>query len=146
MDVDSMYRGMDDQVHKAMDHVHYSVFSLWDTFRALHPLFTILDQKRTADFIKTFLAMYTEGGRLPVWELGSNETDCMIGYHSVSVIADAYMKGIRDFNAPLALEAMKKSATWKHLGIPVYMTQGVLGMDNESESRSEEHTSELQSH
>ena len=136
MDVDSMYRGMDDQVHKSMDHIHYSVFSLWDTFRALHPLFSMIDQKRTADFIKTFLAMYTEGGRLPVWELGSNETDCMIGYHSVSVIADAYMKGIRDFNAPLALEAMKKSATWKHLGIPVYMTQGYLGMDNESESVS----------
>ena len=68
---------------------NYSVFSLWDTFRAAHPLYALIDQKRTRDFIKTFLVQYEQGGRLPVWELAANETDTMIGYHAVSVIADA---------------------------------------------------------
>ncbi len=72
----------------------YTVFSLWDTFRAAHPLYTIIDQKRTVDFINTFIRQYEQGGRLPVWELAGNETDTMIGYHAVSVIADAMAKGI----------------------------------------------------
>jgi putative alpha-1,2-mannosidase len=96
-------------VHQA-DHDVYTVFSLWDTFRAEHPLLTILEPDRTTDFIKTFLLQYQQAGRLPVWELWGNETDCMIGYHSVSVIADAYLKGIRGFDAELALEAMTASA------------------------------------
>ena len=109
-DVDGNYRGRDGKIHKAKDFDYYSVFSLWDTFRAWHPLMTIIDRKRTLDFIKTFLAQYEQGGLLPVWELSCNETECMIGYHSVSVIADAISKGIVDFNVPLAFEAMKKSA------------------------------------
>ena len=80
------------------DFTNYTVFSLWDTFRAAHPLYTIIDQKRTRDFIKTFLAQYEQGGRLPVWELAANETDTMIGYHAVSVIADAAVKGIDGFD------------------------------------------------
>ncbi len=133
MDVDSSYRGRDNKIHKAKDFTYYSVFSLWDTFRAAHPLYTIIDRKRTSDFIQTFLAQYKEGGRLPVWELASNETDCMIGYHSVSVIADAAGKGITNFDTNLALEAMKKSATWNHLGLPAYIDHGYLSMDDESE-------------
>lgn len=136
MDVDGMYRGMDNKLHKAEGFTYYSVFSLWDTFRAAHPLYTIIDKKRTLDFIKTFLAQYKEGGRLPVWELASNETDCMIGYHSVSVIADAAMKGIRDFDMDLALTAMQKSATWNHLGLPAYIDHGCITMDDEHESVS----------
>ena len=94
MDVDGQYRGRDFKIHKAEGFNNYTVFSLWDTFRAAHPLYTIIDQKRTRDFIKTFLAQYEQGGRLPVWELAANETDTMIGYHAVSVIADAAAKGI----------------------------------------------------
>ncbi len=136
MDVDGSYRGRDGKQHMAKGFTYYSVFSLWDTFRAAHPLYTIIDRQRTLDFIKTFLAQYKEGGRLPVWELASNETDCMIGYHSVSVIADAAAKGITDFDMNLALEAMKKSATWNHLGLPAYMDHGFLAIEDESESVS----------
>ena len=135
-DVDGMYRGRDNKIHKAEGFTYYSVFSLWDTFRAAHPLYTIIDRKRTTDFIKTFLAQYQQGGRLPVWELASNETDCMIGYHSVSVIADAASKGITDFDMNLAFEAMKKSATWNHLGLPAYQDHGYLALEDESESVS----------
>jgi putative alpha-1,2-mannosidase len=77
---------------------HYTVFSLWDTFRAAHPLYTIIDQKRTVDYINSFIRIYEQGGRLPVWELWGEETDTMIGYHAVSVIADAMAKGIKGFD------------------------------------------------
>lgn len=109
-DCDGRYRGMDDTIHKAENFDYYTVFSLWDTFRALHPLLTILDEKRTRDFILTFLAQYQQSGSLPVWELWGNETNCMIGYHSAPVITDAIMKGIPGLDAQLALEAMKSSA------------------------------------
>lgn len=135
-DTDGRYRGRDNKIHKAEGYTHYTVFSLWDTFRAAHPLYTLIDRKRSLDFIKTFLAQYQQGGRLPVWELGSNETDCMIGYHSVPVIADALVKGIGGFDTTLAFEAMKKSATWKHLGLPSYMEQGYIAVENEHESVS----------
>jgi predicted alpha-1,2-mannosidase len=134
-DVDGQYRGMDKKIHHA-EHPVYSVFSLWDTFRAAHPLYAILFPQRQADFIKTFLLMYQQSGRLPVWELAANETDCMIGYHSVSVIADSWAKGIHDFDSKLALEAMQKSATWKHLGLPAYIQKGHLAIDDEPESVS----------
>jgi predicted alpha-1,2-mannosidase len=135
-DVDGSYRGRDNKIHKAEGFTYYTVFSLWDTFRGLHPLLTIIDQKRTLDFIKTFLAQYKDGGRLPVWELSSNETDCMIGYHSVSVIADAYAKGIRGFDLKLALEAMQTSAEWNHHGLPVFNHNGYLEQGDEHESVS----------
>ena len=136
MDVDGMYRGRDNKIHKAEGFTYYSVFSLWDTFRAAHPLYTIIDQKRTADFVNTFLAQYEQGGRLPVWELASNETDCMIGYHSVSVIADAMVKGIKGFDYEKAFEASKHSAMLDHLGLKAYKQNGFISMDDESESVS----------
>jgi predicted alpha-1,2-mannosidase len=136
MDVDRKYRGRDNKIHTAEDFDYYTVFSLWDTFRAAHPLYTLIDRKRTNDFIRTFLAQYEQGGRLPVWEFASNETDCMIGYHSVSVIADAAAKGILDYDQNLALEAMQKSATWNHLGVPEYIKNGFLSVDDEHESVS----------
>jgi predicted alpha-1,2-mannosidase len=134
-DADGKYRGMDKKIHTA-DHPVYSVFSLWDTFRAAHPLYALLYPEKQRDFIRTFLLMYQQGGRLPVWELAANETDCMIGYHSVSVIADSWFKGIRDFDSQLALDAMVKSATWKHLGLPAYMDHSYLSIDDEPESVS----------
>ncbi|MCC6937203.1 MAG: GH92 family glycosyl hydrolase [Flavobacteriales bacterium] len=134
-DVDGHYRGMDGEVHHA-DHNVYTVFSLWDTFRALHPLMTILEPEMTSDFIKTFLLHYQQGGRLPVWELWGNETDCMIGYHSVSVIADAYLKGIRGFDADLALEAMVASAMRDEPGLNAYRAKGYISSEDQSESVS----------
>jgi predicted alpha-1,2-mannosidase len=136
-DVNGLYRGRDNKIHKADGFDYYTVFSLWDTFRAWHPLMTIIDRKRTLDYIKTFLAQYEEGGLLPVWELSSNETECMIGYHSVSAIADAAIKGITDFNMDRALEAMKKSAEAKNrFGLGAYMDHGYLSMEDENESVS----------
>ncbi|MBK9177836.1 MAG: GH92 family glycosyl hydrolase [Flavobacteriales bacterium] len=134
-DVDGQYRGMDGQVHHA-DHNVYTIFSLWDTFRAQHPLMTVLEPEMTRDWISTFLLHCQQGGRLPVWELWGNETDCMIGYHSVSVIADAYAKGIRDFDTKLALEAMVASAEADHFGLKAYRERGYISSEDESESVS----------
>ena len=136
MDVDSLYRARDNNIYKADNFTNYSIFSLWDTFRAAHPLYTIIEPKRTGDFISTFLDQYDKGGRLPVWELLGYETDCMIGYHSVSVITDAYAKGIRGFDTGKALTAMVKSAEWNHLGIPALMDHGFLSVEDEHESVS----------
>ncbi|MEK6282644.1 MAG: GH92 family glycosyl hydrolase [Acidobacteriota bacterium] len=136
MDVDGQYRGRDFKIHKAGGFDNYTVFSLWDTFRATHPLYTIIDQKRTLDFIKTFLAQYEQGGRLPVWELAANETDTMIGYHAVSVIADAAAKDIRGFDLETAFAAMKHSAELKHFGLESYASQGFINLEDERESVS----------
>ena len=135
-DIDGKYRGRDNQIHTAEGFDYYSVFSLWDTFRAAHPLYTLIEKKRTADFINTFLKQYEQGGRLPVWELASNETDCMIGYHSVSVMADAMAKGIIGFDYEKAFEAAKHSAMLDHLGLDAYKRQGFISMDDEHESVS----------
>ena len=136
MDVDGQYRGRDFKNHQASGFENYTVFSLWDTFRGAHPLYTIIDQKRTRDFIITFLAQYEQGGRLPVWELAANETDTMIGYHAVSVIADAAAKGIRGFDLQKAFEAMKHSAEADHFGLRGYKDRGYLEMEEERESVS----------
>ncbi len=135
-DVDGKYFGMDGKIHTTKGFDYYTVFSLWDTFRAEHPLFTIIDQKRAGDFVKTILAKYDEIGLLPVWELASNETWCMIGYHSVPVIFDAYMKGIRGFDAKSALEAMKVSAERSQHGQKLYRERGYIPADKENESVS----------
>ena len=135
-DVDGRYRGMDLAIHETKEFDYYTVFSLWDTYRATHPLYTLIEQKRTNDFINTFLAKYEEGGIMPIWDLSANYTGCMIGYHAVPVIADAYLKGIRGFDAEKALEAMKHSATRDHLGLNYYKSLGFIPVENESESVS----------
>ena len=135
-DVDGKYRGRDNTIHVAKGFDYYSVFSLWDTFRAAHPLYNLVQRKRSNDFILTFLHQYKEGGRLPVWELWSNETDCMIGYHSVSVIADAWAKGIRDFNKSEAVEAMLHSANRDVLGLKAYKKNGFISIEDDAESVS----------
>ncbi|MDG2276007.1 MAG: GH92 family glycosyl hydrolase [Flavobacteriaceae bacterium] len=135
-DVDGRYRGMDLNIHKTKDFEYYTVFSLWDTYRAAHPLYTIIEQERTNDFINTFLAKYDEGGIMPIWDLAANYTGCMIGYHAVPVIADAYLKGIRNYDAEKALEAMKHSATRDKLGLDSYKNIGFIPVDKESESVS----------
>ncbi|MBS3943906.1 MAG: GH92 family glycosyl hydrolase [Melioribacter sp.] len=135
-DVDGRYYGMDRKIHTTKDFNYYTVFSLWDTFRAEHPLLTIIDRKRSSDFVKTLLAKYEESGLLPVWELASNETWTMIGYHSIPVIFDSYMKGISDFNHGFALSAMKKSAERDQHGLKLYRERGFIPADKENESVS----------
>ena len=135
-DVHGSYRGMDQKIYKDTINTTHTVFSLWDTFRAAHPLYTIIEQDRTNEFINTFLKHYKQGERLPVWELSSNETDCMIGYHSVSVIADAYTKGITNFDSKKALEAMIYSANLNHFGLESYKKYGYIRAGDESESVS----------
>lgn len=135
-DIDGSYRGMDRTIHQATGFTMYTVFSLWDTFRAEHPLLTIIDQRRTLDFIKSLIGKYQESGVLPVWELASNETWTMIGYHAIPVITDAYMKGIRDFDAAAAYEAMKHSASLDHFGLKAYRAHGHIPGEIESESVS----------
>lgn len=136
MDADRQYFGRDHKPHTAEGFDYYTVFSLWDTYRAEHPLLSLIDRKRTNDFINTFLRQYKEGGKLPVWELSSNETGCMIGYHSVPVIVDAYLKGIRDYDTGLAFAAMKNSAEMDELGLKYYKTMGYIPSDKEGESVS----------
>lgn len=135
-DVDGRYRGMDGTIRKMDRGNMYSVFSLWDTFRALHPLFTMIDPERAQDLVRALLRKYEEYKLLPVWELASNETGCMIGYHSVPVIADAYFKGLRDFDTGLAFEAAKVSAMQDHLGLKYYKKLGYIPADRENESVS----------
>jgi predicted alpha-1,2-mannosidase len=135
-DVDGQYRGYDKKAHMAPKDTHYTVFSLWDTFRAAHPLYTLTNQKRTADFINTFIRQYEQGGRLPVWELGGNETDTMIGYHAVSVIADAMAKGIEGVDYEKAYRAAKLSAQLDHYGLAAYKRRGYISMEDEQESVS----------
>ena len=135
-DVDGNYLGLDKKIHNAAKDTNYTVFSLWDTFRAAHPLYTIVDQKRTVDFINTFIRQYEQGGRLPVWELAGNETDTMIGYHAVSVIADAMAKGIKGFDYEKAFEAAKHSAELNHFGLEAYKKRGYISAEDDNESVS----------
>ena len=135
-DVDGRYRGMDMKIHESKEHTHYTVFSLWDTYRAAHPLYTLIEQERTNDFIKTFIKKYEHGGIMPIWDLAGNYTGCMIGYHAVPVIADAYLKGIRDYDVDKAFEAMQHSATRDKLGLDSYKKFGFIPVEKESESVS----------
>ncbi|MFN5653588.1 MAG: GH92 family glycosyl hydrolase, partial [Flavobacteriia bacterium] len=137
-DIDGRYRGRDQKIHQlaSLNDKQYTVFSLWDTYRANHPLFTIIDQERSAAYIRTFLRQFDEGGDLPVWELAACETECMIGYHSVSVIADAYLKGIRDFDADKALKAMVATSKMNEFGKITYATNGFISASDEPESVS----------
>ncbi len=139
MDIDGKYRGLDQNIHQAEDFTNYSTFSLWDTYRALHPLLTIVQQARTSDMINSMLAHRRQSvhGILPVWSHQANENWCMIGYHSVSVIADAMMKDIGGFDVDEALEAMDASATYApYDGIGAYMKYGYAPADLTSNSAS----------
>lgn len=135
-DVDGRYRGMDREIHAAEGYEQYTVFSLWDTFRALHPLMTLIERDRTNDFIKSMLAMYQQSGRLPKWELASNETWAMIGYHAVSVIADAWSKDIRDYDPEQALEAMYATSMQDYPEMRSYRRMGYVAMDHAGRSAS----------
>ncbi len=112
-DADGRYLGMDHKIRQTTpESPIYTIFSLWDTFRAFHPLMTIFDPEKNQDFVRSLLSKYAEGGLLPMWELAGNYTATMTGYHAVPVIVDAYMKGYRDYDVQLAYEACLKSADY----------------------------------
>ena len=134
-DVDGAYRGADGKIYTDTEHAHYTVYSLWDTYRTAHPLYTITQPERTQEFIYGMLDMYKQRGRLPIWELAGNETDCMIGYHSVSVLADAIAKGYHT-DTVLTLEAMRATAEMNVFGLDAYQESGFLSIEDESESVS----------
>jgi predicted alpha-1,2-mannosidase len=136
-DVDGSFRGRDNEILNTKHAFHYyTVFSLWDTYRATHPLYTILEQKKTADFINTFLKQYELGGRLPMWELSANETHCMIGYHSVSVLADAITKEIQGFDYAKCYEAAREAQTLNPRSYRILYDQLFFESNDESESVS----------
>ncbi len=110
MDLDGRYRSSNNKIYTANRFTNYTNFSLWDTFRGVHPLLTILSPSMVNDFIKTFIERYEHSGSLPIFELSGNTIQSMIGYHSLSVIADAYVKGIRDYDVSKAVKGMKELA------------------------------------
>ena len=139
MDVDGQYKGLDYNVHQAKDFVNYTTFSLWDTYRALHPLYNILQPKRNGDMVKSMLAHYDQSAlnMLPIWSHYANDNWCMSGYHSVSVIADAIIKGNRDIDARKALEACVSTARKRsYEGIGYYMDLGYIPADKSGTSVS----------
>ena len=129
-DVDGLYRGADGKNHKSDGWRNYSTFSLWDTFRAAHPLFTYTVPERVPDFVNSFIAFQQQHGRLPVWNMWGSETDMMIGYHSVPVITDAYFKGFGGFDAEAALAACVATANSDaYRGIGFYKEHGYVPYD-----------------
>jgi predicted alpha-1,2-mannosidase len=139
MDVDGKYRGLDQNIHQADGFTNYTTFSLWDTHRALHPLFNIIEPDRNADMIKSMLAHFDQSPEhmLPIWSNSANENWCMSGYHSVSVIADAVIKGNEPFDANKALDACITTATHRdYQGIGLFMDMGYIPDEKDANSVS----------
>jgi predicted alpha-1,2-mannosidase len=139
MDVDGLYRGLDQNDHQADGFTNYTVFSLWDTYRALHPLFNIIQPERNADMVRSMLAHYDQSVHrmLPVWSHYANENWCMIGYHAVPVIADAYLKGNIVADPSRLLEAMVNTASHgSYDGLEYYMKIGYVPEDKNGSSVS----------
>lgn len=133
----SLYSDADGQYQNAQGEIHqmpgggqrYTTYSLWDTFRALNPLYTVIQTERYAGILNSMLAFYKENGLLPVWDLSANETNCMTGYHAVPVLADAILKNIKGIDVSLAYKAMKASAMQEVRGGPVYRQYGYVPYD-----------------
>ncbi len=133
-DANGEFKGVKGDVQKANGYKRYTVFSLWDTYRALHPLFTLTQPDRVNDMVKTMLDHYRQTGLLPVWELEGNETFCMVGNHSIPVIAEAILKGIGDFDRQLAFEAMKATSMFDRDGMGLYDKLGYMPADKIQQS------------
>ncbi|WP_293312554.1 GH92 family glycosyl hydrolase [Pedobacter sp. UBA5917] len=133
-DVNKDYRGTDKMVYKKANFNNLTTFSLWDTYRAANPLYTILHQDKVSDVVNTMLAIYKQQGKLPVWHLMGSETNTMVGYHAVPVIVDAYLKGYRGFDVNLAFEAVKQSAMQKTDGIDYIQQLKYIPADKVNES------------
>lgn len=138
-DVDGSYRGLDQNIHISENFTNYTIFSLWDTFRALHPLYNIMQQQRNEDMIKSMLAHYEQSVHkmLPVWSHYANENWCMIGYHSVPVIVDAIIKNAIDIDPDLVLEACINSSKLSYFDeLGFYVKNGFVPEDKTSSSVS----------
>lgn len=136
-DVNGQYRRHDQTIGQLpQGAVQYSTFSLWDTFRAWNPMMTLIDTTLVTNMIHSFLHIYDASGGLPLWPLSAGETGTMIGYHSASVIADAYMKGIRGFDAEKALEALVVSSEKNQKGADYYISKGFIPSNIKKESIS----------
>ena len=136
-DVNGQYRRHNMEIGQLPEgQVRYNTFSLWDTFRAWNPLMTLTDTTLVNAMVNSFLDIYDASGELPIWSLSAGETGTMIGYHSVSVIADAYLKGIRGFDAAKALEAMAVSAEKNEKGADYYVKNGFIPANIKKESIS----------
>lgn len=128
-DVNKEYLGLDKQIHTAEGFNNYTVLSLWDTFRAENPLLTLIAPDKTNDLVQSMLAQYDQYGLLPVWPLWSSETNCMIGYHAIPVIVDAYFKGIRNYDVEKAYQAMRTSAMQDNFGVKELKQYGYIPYD-----------------
>lgn len=133
-DQNGQFKGLNGTPREADGYNRYTVFSLWDTYRALHPLFTLTQQSRVNDMVKTMLDHYEQCGILPVWELEGNETFCMVGNHSISVIAEAILKGIGDFSREEAFRAMKETSLHDRDGMGLYDKLGYMPADSVGQS------------
>lgn len=131
-DVNGDYYGADQNMHKGEGFVNYTTFSLWDTYRAAHPLMTIIHPEKMSDIINTMLNIYRQQGKLPVWHLVGNETDCMVGNPAIPVVADAILKGYGGFDKELAYEAMKNSSMLDERGLKYLKEYGYIPYDKES--------------
>jgi predicted alpha-1,2-mannosidase len=128
------YRGTDKKVYRKAPFTNLTTFSLWDTYRATHPLYTILQPERVPDMINSMLAIYQQQGKLPVWHLMGNETNTMVGYSAVPVVADAYLKGFKGFDTQLAYEAVKATAMRADYGLSFVKSLGYIPADTMVES------------
>lgn len=136
-DVNGEYRGMNDMIYTDPKKVNYTTLSLWDTYRALHPLMTIIQPEMVDNVVNSMLSIYRQQDKLPIWPLMSGETNQMPGYSSVPVIADAYLKGFTGFDAEEALQAMKATATYeKQKGVPYVIEKGYIPADKIHEATS----------
>ena len=128
------YRGADGEIHRNPGFDTYTIFSLWDTYRAAHPLFTLTQPERVGQFIQTMLAIRDQQGKLPVWHLMGNETDTMVGYHAVPVVVDAYFKGLLDADPERAFEAIRNSAMQDERGLDAVKEVGYIPAERHGES------------
>jgi predicted alpha-1,2-mannosidase len=133
-DLNGDYRGADGKVHRAAEFDNYTIFSLWDTYRAAHPLFTLTQPERVGQFMQTMLAIRDQQGKLPVWHLMGNETDTMVGYHAVPVVVDAYFKGLLKADPERAYEAIRNSAMRDERGLDTVKELGYIPAEREGES------------
>ncbi|MBB4037891.1 putative alpha-1,2-mannosidase, partial [Dysgonomonas hofstadii] len=133
-DVNGDYRGADGKYHTSDGFTNYTTFSLWDTYRAAHPLMTLIHPEKVDDMINTMLHIYKQQGKLPVWHLMGCETDCMVGNPGIPVVADAILKGFNGFDHELAYEAMKTSAMLDERGLGLYKKYGYIPFDKYNES------------
>jgi predicted alpha-1,2-mannosidase len=133
-DVNGDYWGTDKKIHKHASFTNLTTFSLWDTYRANNPLYTITQPERVNDMINTMLAIYQQQGSLPVWHLMANETNCMVGNSAVPVVVDAYLKGFKGFDAKLAYEAVKSTEMQDKRGLKYVKELGYIPADSTTQS------------